>query len=213
MIKAVIFDLNGTLTDDLWYHIETYYRTINEAGVKVTKKEIEQLLGKPCEEITKILAENHKKKVDERSICKEKRKMFLEITRGKESKVIIKNAEYVLKKLKERSIKLGLFTGSSRDNILMARELIELFDEIIAGIEVKKVKPNPEGLHKIMKKLRVKKSECIYVGDLPIDMMTAKNAGIKGIGLKNKRASEKKLLETGAVKVIKDLKELLSVMQ
>lgn len=207
-----MFDLNGTLTDDLGYHIQAYYETINNAGIKVGKEEIKKVLGKPCEKITKIFAERYGKKLSVAKLCRKKKRLFLELTRGKEEKVLIKDADFVLKELSRRGILLGLFTGSSRENILLSKELMDLFNAIVAGTEVRKVKPNPKGLLKIMKKLEVNAEECVYVGDLVIDMKTAKNAGMQAIGFEN-ACSREELINGGADIIIEELKGLLNVLE
>ena len=53
-----------------------------------------------------------------------------------------------------------------------------LFDYIVGREDVKKWKPDPEGLLKIQDHYKLEKEQMVYIGDLPKDVQTGMNAGV-----------------------------------
>ncbi|MEK6972960.1 MAG: HAD family hydrolase [archaeon] len=198
-IKCIIFDLDGTIVDTVNIYLQAYLEVIKKMGIKTDEKFLLSLLGRPAESIFDLYFKKYKPKnkvkPDIKVCCDIKRKLFTKATQGKD--ISFPFAKETLKKLSE-SYKLAMFTGSSRDQIRLDKRALDLFDVILAGKESPKDKPNAEAIYLIAKKLKLKPENCIYIGDLPIDMKTAKNAGIKAIGLENKFADAKSLETAGA---------------
>lgn len=208
-IKCIIFDLDGTIVDTVRIYLEAYLEVIRKMGVKTDEKFLLSLLGRPAESIFELYFKKYKsknkEKPDIKACCDLKRKLFTKATQGKD--ISFPFAKETLKKLSEY-YKLAMFTGSSRDQIKLDKRTLDLFDIILAGKESPKDKPNPDAIYLIAKKLKLKPENCIFIGDLPIDMKTAKNAGIKAIGLENKFADAKSLETAGANIIVKDYNEL-----
>lgn len=85
--------------------------------------------------------------------------------------------------LKSKGNKIALITSKGREATDFALKLVKLdnlFDFVICADEVKKVKPDPEGILLALKSLNVlNKDEAIYIGDSMYDYLTAKNASVK----------------------------------
>ena len=78
--------------------------------------------------------------------------------------------------------KLAIFSLNTRATIIKSLELaniLDKFDFFVGREDVRKWKPDPEGLLKIKNRFKVKKEEMIYFGDLEKDILTGKNAGIE----------------------------------
>lgn len=89
-----------------------------------------------------------------------------------------------LKALKNKGNLLGIVSTKFRYRIeaILAREkILDLFDIIVGGEDVKNHKPDPEGVLKATEKLNVPLSKCIFIGDSVTDAATAQNAGIEFI--------------------------------
>ena len=78
------------------------------------------------------------------------------------------------------------------------------FDCVITSDNVKKGKPNKEGVLKILSKLKIKKENTVYIGDTKVDELTAKNARIKFLYANWGFGGERK-------KSIKSLKDLINL--
>lgn len=77
--------------------------------------------------------------------------------------------------------------------------------EIITCDDVKKTKPDPEGILKIMDKLNVKTDEVLVVGDLTVDIQAAMAAGVHALGITHGFGTPAELKEAGATRVIENL--------
>lgn len=117
----------------------------------------------------------------------------------------------VLKKLKQKGVKLAVLSDAPRINAhirLVEARLDNLFDLIITYDDVKELKPSPKGFNLILKTLKVKPNECLMVGDNPPkDIEGAKKVGIKTCLTRYTRNEE---IETDYK--INDIKELLKII-
>lgn len=80
-----------------------------------------------------------------------------------------------------KNTKLAILSLNTRKTIISSLKLTKIYNkfEIIVGREdVRKWKPNPEGLLKIQNHYNVRREEMIYFGDLRKDVLTGNNAGI-----------------------------------
>ncbi len=67
--------------------------------------------------------------------------------------------------------------------MLIATKLSSYFEFIVGHEDTDKHKPNPEPILEAIKRLKIKHDECIYIGDQPYDIMAAREAGVKVIGV------------------------------
>ena len=74
------------------------------------------------------------------------------------------------------------------------------------------VKPDPKTVYEVMEYLNVTKEECIYVGDSDVDMKTAQNAGVKSIGVAWGFRGEEELKSAGADYIIRTPQELVNLL-
>ena len=85
----------------------------------------------------------------------------------------------VLNQLRKKKIKIGIVT--SKDCIRTKKILKKFslkFNEIRCSNNKFPGKPKPDKILSILKKLKIKKNETVYIGDMMVDKLTAKNAGI-----------------------------------
>lgn len=205
-IKAVIFDFDGTLANDISYHINSYVQAFREIGIELTEKEKSNLIGKPMNITIKEIINRHKKG-NMKEIKYKKTKLYENKIKGKF--VLYKDVEISIKKLKKK-YKLAILTASNKKLLYdsMPSGFRKNFSVIETGEENFKPKPDPEGLFIIAKKLKLNPSDCIYVGDMDRDMYAAKNAGMIAFGIKR---GMKEDLEKADFR-IKSLKELIKML-
>lgn len=181
---VVVFDLDGTLVDSVELHAKAFKFAIKSLGYKNIEKlykEFKKLVGIQLEEIIKILIPNISSK-EIKKIRFLKDKYFIKnIGKIKEKKKVIK----ILKELKQKNIKVALFTSSPKKItriILKKFKLEKYFDYLVCKEDVKNSKPNKEGLIKIMNKFKTK--NLVFIGDSKYDKLAAKNAKIKFLNVK-----------------------------
>jgi len=173
--KAIIFDIDGTLTFtnrlifDSFNHITEKY-----LGKRLSDEEIIALFG-PTEDV--ILKQMFPDKYEE------VRKDYYEYyNNNHDIAQLYKGMKELLLDLKKEDIILGIFTGKGRTSSLITLNFLgirELFDMIVTGDDVKNHKPSPEGILKFVETFHLNPAEVLMVGDAPSDIIAAKEAGVE----------------------------------
>lgn len=85
-----------------------------------------------------------------------------------------------------RSYRIGLVTTAERKVITQAYQelpIIRNFEVIITRDECQKAKPHPEGILKVLKFFNLSPQECLYIGDLPTDIIASRRANVKVVSV------------------------------
>ena len=206
MLKAIIFDLDGTLVDSLPYHHESWRIFFKKNNIE--ENDFNEIYknykgGGTLELMTSVFGDIYTKDELEK-MSDDKEVIFRDIYRSKIFPIngLIK----FLDNLKKKNILLSIGSNAIRKNVLMTiKELgiTNYFSSIICGDEVSKGKPDPEMYIKTLSNLNVNKNECIIFEDSIEGVTAAKNANIKAIGVTSSQSSET-LKSVGAFKTIED---------
>ena len=92
------------------------------------------------------------------------------------------DVDFLLKELRRTQVPTALFTGKSRRAVEISLEQLgwdDIFQTIVTGDDIKRFKPDPEGLNFILEKTKADPARAIYIGDSPSDIAAAHGAGIK----------------------------------
>ena len=206
MLKAIIFDLDGTLVDSLPYHHESWRIFFKKNNIE--ENDFDEIYknykgGGTLELMTSVFGDIYTKDELEK-MSDDKEVIFRDIYR---SKIFpINGLRKFLDNLKKNNILLSIGSNAIRKNVLMTiKELgiTNYFSSIICGDEVSKGKPDPEMYIKTLSNLKVNKNECIIFEDSIEGVTAAKNANIKAIGVTSSPSSEI-LKSVGAFKTIED---------
>jgi HAD superfamily hydrolase (TIGR01549 family) len=170
--KAYLFDWDGTLCRTLEIWIGTLREAFSERGITLSNKELGACLGDwkaTCAPLPEEDRATFKLLIETRAY-----EQFL-------SPPLYDGVVSMLKRLKSANKKIALITTSRREAVaavLVHHELINLFDVIITGDDVKAHKPDPEGILAAVEQFGLQKSEVVMIGDTDKDLGAAKNAGI-----------------------------------
>ena len=206
MLKAIIFDLDGTLVDSLPYHHESWRIFFKNNNIE--ENDFNEIYrnykgGGTLELMSSVFGDTYTKDELEK-MSDDKEVIFRDIYR---SKIFpINGLRKFLDNLKKNNILLSIGSNAIRKNVLMTiKELgiTNYFSSIICGDEVSKGKPDPEMYIKTLSNLKVNKNECIIFEDSIEGITAAKNANIKAIGVTSSQSSET-LKSVGAFKTIED---------
>lgn len=216
MYKAVIFDLDGTLTDTLESMALASNKTLEYVGLKPRKvEEYKYFVGNGADVLVRrflVAAGDKDCRLFEKAYEAYMKQFAIDCTYKVK---LYDGIENMLKELKNKGIKLAVLSNKPH---LRAVEVIDkffnedTFDIVKGHIVGKNKKPNPSEVLKMANELQVKPSECIYVGDTDVDMQTGKNAGMYTVGVLWGFRDEKELNEHGAdfiAKTPKDISDLI----
>lgn len=205
--KAIVFDFNGVLVDDLLIHVVAYVRVLKAHGVKVSEDDVWRLIHRPAiEKISAFLPSNRRHEAD--AVLNEKTALYQQLVQ--EENPLVPGALEVIDRL-SKSRRLAIVSNTTRRQLetVLDENARKKFELILTYEDFDKPKPAPDALFYTMEKLGVTPRETAYVGDAESDMAFAKNAGVLAIGVLTKTNSEKELVDAGANQIIKSLEELL----
>jgi HAD superfamily hydrolase (TIGR01549 family) len=192
--------------------IESYQKTAKKFGLRIPERqEILDLMGKPLEEIARILWPN----VNHELYIKEYRKLFMD-----KNLIIpkIDGAVDAVKKIKNSGFKLGIISG--KINFFIKKHLeeagfdIKWFESVSSFETTKKYKPDSEPLLYVMDKLKTKPEETLYVGDAKADYDCAKNANVEYVAVLTgclTREEAEKLEVKNIINSVSELPEFLGL--
>lgn len=191
--KAFLFDLNGTMIDDMHYHWDVWFEVITkQLGATLTKEEVRgHMYGTNYEVLTRIFGEGRFSKEEFNTISQAKEVRYQEIY--KPHLDLLPGLLDFLKKAKERGIKMAIGSAAPPFNINFVMDNLNIrdyFQEIISGDDVAESKPHPEVYLKGAKHLGVKPQSCIVFEDAPKGVEAALNAGMQAIVITTMHAEE-----------------------
>ena len=168
--KLIIFDLDGVLIDSLPNMRAALKKTSLSMNIKLKFSEYKKYLGLPFEKIMhKMHIKNDIKKIKSNYSYYSKKN----IKNIKIKKTHVKQLNYL-----KKDYYLSVFTSKDKIRTKAILNKYKFFNFIITSDDVVKGKPYPEGIFKILKKNKVSKKNCIYIGDSIYDYLAAKKAGV-----------------------------------
>lgn len=180
--KAFIFDLNGTMIDDMEFHVKAWSGVLNEdlqANLSETAVRRE-MYGKNEEVLDRIFGKGKFGKKTMEILSMEKETRYQQAY--KPHLKLINGLDAFLKRAQSMKIKLAIGSAAIPFNInfvLDGLKLHEYFPVVVSADDVKISKPNPETFLQCAEKLNVHKKDCIVFEDAPKGVEAALNAGMK----------------------------------
>ncbi len=197
--EAVIFDLDGTLTDTLGDLKNSVNFALREFGFSErTLDEVRSFVGNGVRKLVYLsVPENTDEEIAERCLS-----VFKEYYKNNS---LVETKPYdgiisMLETLKKQGVKTAVVTNKMHE---AAEEIVKIFfgnliDITLGQIDGVAQKPQPDGIYHVIQKLGVSKEKAVYVGDSEVDCITAKNAGIPCIGVTWGFRDKSVLIENGA---------------
>lgn len=216
MIRACIFDLDGTLTDTIESLTYSVGETLKEMGLPaITKEQCQSFVGNGA----KVLIDKSLRAAGDREGTRFEEAMEIY------GRIFDENCTYhvipyegiddLLQELRKRQVKLAVLSNKPHRQTVKVAETIfgkDTFDIAWGQQEGIQRKPSPEGIYAILRELGVKKDECLYVGDSEVDIATGKNAGLQTVSVTWGFRTEEELKIAGAGCLIHRPEELLELL-
>ncbi|MFC3563388.1 HAD family hydrolase [Pedobacter jamesrossensis] len=205
--KALLFDLNGTMIDDMEYHNKAWFSILNDdlnAGISYgdVKK---QMYGKNDELLQRVFGKDYfsQAQMDEISLKKEKiyQKDYLPDLQ------LIAGLDLVLKRAKATGVLMAIGSAAIPFNINFALDGLDIrsyFKAIVSADDVVTSKPDPETFLKGAEILGVKPEDCLVLEDAPKGVEAALNAGMQCIVLSTAHSAKEFKKYPNVIKVVSD---------
>lgn len=212
MIKAVLFDLDGTLlnTNELIYM--SFKHTYNEIlNMYPSEEEIKSNYGKPLE----VTLGQYVKSEEELNRVVNEYRSFNQMHHDNMCKPFMGALE-LLKELKNLGIKTAIVTSKRKELAtrgLTLGKMLDYIDVIVSPEDTEKHKPDAEPAIKACELLNVEPKEAIMVGDSSYDLICGKKAGCLTCGVEYTALDINVLLEVNPTYMVKEPLEILNIIK
>ncbi|HMR85034.1 MAG TPA: HAD family phosphatase [Niabella sp.] len=189
--KAFLFDLNGTMIDDMDYHIKAWHRILNGLGAAISLERMkEECYGKNYELLERIFPGRFSD--EEKYIMSlEKEKQYQH--EFQPNLKLINGLDELLKKSYEKGIKMAIGSAAIMFNIdfvLDGLKIRHYFDVLVSADDVQHSKPDPETYLKCAELLNIAPGECLVFEDAPKGVESALRAGMDSVVLTTMHSKE-----------------------
>ncbi|WP_348789416.1 HAD family hydrolase [Leifsonia sp. NPDC080035] len=210
--SAVLFDVDGTLVDSNFLHVDAWQRAFAEVGSAADAWRIHRAIGQDSARLLRDVAGERDEEWTERAKDAHSRLYREQAGRLR----AFDSAAELLRAIAGRGILVVLATSAPDDELTTLREAIDADDAVHAATsadDVDAAKPDPGILEVALERAGSPAAEALMVGDSVWDMIAAGRAGVRAVGLRSGGVSEAELREAGAVEVFDDPAALLAALE
>ena len=189
MLRAVLFDLDGVITDSARYHYLAWKKLADELQIPFDEKYNEKLKGVSRMESLELILKNGNKEntftEEEKKVLAEKKNQYYkEMIRKITPADILPGIRDLLISLKDKNIKTCVCSVSRNAFSLIDRlELRGYFDHIIDAARIKNAKPDSDIFAAGAYVLGAAPEECVGIEDARAGIEAIHKAGIKAVGI------------------------------
>ena len=212
MIKAVIFDIDGTLVDSVDLHAQAWKETFKKYGRDVPFAEVRHQIGKGGDQLMPVFFS--KEELEEFGEEMEHyrselyKKDFLKRVRA------FPRVRDLFEKVQAQGQRIALASSAKEEELGAYKKIArieDLVEEETSSDDADKSKPHPDIFEAALERLGdVEPSEAVVVGDTPYDAEAAGKAGIKTVGVLCGGFPEEDLRAAGCVRVYRDAADILA---
>jgi HAD superfamily hydrolase (TIGR01509 family) len=210
-IKAIFFDIDGTLVDSNEQHVLAWAEAFERVGASPDRQSIHQQIGKGADNLIPALMPDADEGLRERLA-----EAHGEIFKGKYLERIepFPGARDLLARVRESGREVVLASSASAPELEHYLDLLDARDlvaETTSADDVAHTKPAPDIFASALDKVApLEAGEVIVVGDTPYDMEAARKCGIEPIAVRSGKFSDDDLTRAGGRSIYDDVAALLA---
>ncbi|WP_375384300.1 HAD family hydrolase [uncultured Microbacterium sp.] len=205
---AVLLDIDGTLVDSNYLHVDAWDRAFVAAEHPVEMWRIHRAIGMDSGKLIERLLGDDAAAVGE-AVKAEQGRLYMEMT---DRLRVIKGARELIQELSRRGHAVVLATSAPKDELAVLLSVLDVggaVDKVTSGEDVSAAKPDPGPIQIALERASVSAEQAVMIGDSVWDVEAANRAGVKSIGVLAGGYSEDELLSAGASAVYDDVADLL----
>ncbi|MCQ4122507.1 HAD family hydrolase [Rhodococcus tibetensis] len=209
---AALFDVDGTLVDSNYLHVDAWQRAFAEVGHDIDAWRVHRAIGLDSQLLLDTLLGDAAAEVGDRA--KELHKQYYLDLRPRMRPLA--GARDLIRELHRRGVQVVLATSAPEDELSVLREVLDI-DSCIAHTtssgDVEQAKPDPDVVKTALERSSTSPDTAVMVGDAVWDAKAAAEAGVQFIGLLSGGISRGELAEAGAKEVYDDAQTLLDGLE
>lgn len=186
-LQAVIFDLDGVITDTARFHYRAWKAIALREGIDFNEAINERLKGVSRAESLEIILEKAARvyaQEEKAALAQEKNRLYVAMLESITPSDILIGIRKFMAELSRQRIKQGLYSASrNTDRILEKLGMQKAFNAVVTGNDVERTKPDPQGFLLAAHRLRVLPECCVVIEDAFAGLRGARSAGMKAIGI------------------------------
>lgn len=209
MIEGLIFDMDGTMVDNMMVHHEAWQRKLASLGIELSMAEVKEHIHGVNEEILERLFGNRFTPEERKRIAWEKELEYREIFADRLQ--LIHGLDLFLAETHHAGIAMAIGTAAPPENVDFVLDRLNLrsyFTGIIHARHVSKGKPDPETFVMAAQTIGVPVRNCLVFEDSLAGAKTAKNAGCHAVIVTSTHAREEFQEFDHILKFINDFSEI-----
>jgi HAD superfamily hydrolase (TIGR01509 family) len=209
-MRALIFDLDGTLVDTVYAHVFTWQQALAEAGMPIDGWRIHRRIGMSGGLFARAVARELGRPLskDETDALQLRHtELFEQLLPERRP---LPGAVELLQHLRETGVLFGIATSGSRPDVNASLDSLGIGPDtvVIERGDVARAKPEPDLFLACAERLGVGPKECYVVGDAVWDLLAARRAEMLSVGLLSGGYGDDELTRAGAYRVYRDPAEL-----
>lgn len=210
MIKAILCDIDGTLVQSNWLHAEAWQIAFGAMGIHLEVEDVRRQIGKGGDELIPVFVPWWKREIVEEPLKAFRKEVFNQEFMQRVQP--LPGARDFLVHCKQRGIKVALSSSANKEELEVYKKIVgmeDLIDEQTSASDANRAKPHPDIFEATLKRLGLKTSECLALGDTPYDAESAGKAGLRTIGVETGGWTREELQAAACVEVYSSVAELL----
>lgn len=209
-MRALIFDLDGTLVDTVYAHVFAWQQALAEAGMPIDGWRVHRRIGMSGGLFTRAIAREIGRELESDQVN------ALQHRHGEIYKNLLPHprplpgAVSLLRRLRDLGIPHGIATSGRRPEINPSLDRLEIPHDtvVIERGDVLRAKPEPDLFLACQERLGVHIRDCFVIGDAVWDLLAARRAGMLSVGVLSGGYGAEELIRAGAFRVYRDAREL-----